>query len=163
MRFEFVQSHGEFARAWLGEYYRAPRRGTLRVRGGPALAFFGWRLGTLRPGEWPALLGAFALGYGVYYACKPLLRVALLVRRRHALGGSRTPIVVELDDTTVTIVSGAAETKLGWERISSAGWRASYLWLEVAGATRAIVPLRAIADRGAVEALLRAKGKWLDG
>jgi hypothetical protein len=163
MRLEFVQTHGEFAAAWLGEYYRAPRRGTLRVLGGPALGFFGWRLGTLRPGEWPALVGAVALGLGVYTMLKPLLEVALLVRKRHALGGNRVTIVVDLADDAITVASGPAETKLGWDRISCAGQRSSYLWFEVAGATRAIIPLRAIADREAVVALFRAKGKWARG
>jgi hypothetical protein len=160
MRFEFVQTHREFAAAWLAEYYRAPRWGTIRVLGGPALAFFGWRLSALRQGDWLGLVGSLILGYGVYYACKPLVRVGLLVRRRHKLGGNRTTIVVEIGDEEVSIVSGRAETRFGWDRIRCAGWRSRYLWLEVGGA-RAIVPARAIADRAAVEEIFRAKGKWV--
>ncbi|MBI4701544.1 MAG: hypothetical protein HY744_10350 [Deltaproteobacteria bacterium] len=159
MRFEFCQSHGEFAYAWLVEYYRASRWGALRLLGGPALAYVGWRLHVVHRGQWPALLGALALGYGIYYALKPLLRVLLIVRQRRRLRVSEHPMVVEMTDAGIAMRAGSAESRLGWDRVAAAGRRSGYFWLELAGGARVVIPLRAIADRAALERLLREQGK----
>ncbi|MBW2528925.1 MAG: YcxB family protein [Deltaproteobacteria bacterium] len=159
MRFEFVQTHGEYARAWLAEYFRGGRWGPLRLLGGPAMIYLGWRMHVLRPGEWLAAVGSFTIGFGIYYALKPLLQVALLLRKRHKIAAQRTTVVVEVDDEGITIRSGEAETSLGWTEIVRAGWRPTYLWFEFASGARAIVPRRAIEDRDALDALLRDKKK----
>lgn len=159
MRFEFVQSHREYAWAWLVEYYRSGRWGPLRLLGGPAMVYLGWRLHVLRPGEWLAAVGSFTIGFGVYYTLKPFLQILLLLRRRHKMGAQRTPVIVELDDAGLRIRSGGAETSLGWERVSKAGWRPTYLWFELSSGSRAIVPTRAIDDPAPLDALLRAQGK----
>lgn len=159
MRFEFVQSHREFAWAWLVEYYRARKWGPLRILGGPAMAFLGWRLHVLRPGSWVAALGSFAIGFGIYYACKPLLQVALLLRRRHQLGAQRTAVIVEVTDEGIEIRSGSAKTSLAWDQIQRAGWRPRYFWFELASGSRAIVPERAIDDRAPLSELFRKHGK----
>lgn len=162
MRFEFVENHGEFALAWLSEYYGSRRWGAVRVLAGPGLALLGYQLGALRPGEWIALIGTLIFGYGVYYACRPLLQVTLLVRKRAKLGASRRTTVMVIDDGGVRIHSGKAEMKLGWEKISAAGWRPRYFWVELNGGARAVIPTRAISndDRGALEQLFRERDKW---
>lgn len=161
MRFEFIQTHREFSLAWIGEYYRMGKWGGLRLLGGPAMVYVGWQLRVLRPGHWLAAVGSFAIGYGIYYAVKPLLQVLLLLRRRHKLGGHRTTMVVDVDAEGIVIHSGSAHTTLGWDQIARAGWRSSYLWFELAQSTRAIIPLRSIEDREAIEQLFREQGKWV--
>lgn len=159
MRFEFVQSHREYGWAWLAEYYRSGRWGPLRLIGGPAAVFLGWRMHVLRPGEWLAAVGSFTIGFGIYYALKPLLQLALLLRRRHKIGAQQTQIVVDVDDEGLTIRSGEAETHLGWSEVARAGWRPTYLWFELTSGSRAIVPKRAIANRTGLNELLESKRK----
>ena len=160
MRFEFVQTHGEFARAWLVEYYRSGKWTFVRVLGGPAMAYLGWRLHQLQPGTWMAALGSFGIGFGIYYALKPFLHVALLVRRRHKRGAQTTKVIVEVDgEDGIRVESGSASTTLGWDQIVRAGWRRGYLWFEVTQGSRAIIPMRAIADREALDAVFRDHGK----
>ena len=61
--------------------------------------------------------------------------------------------------TIVSAPSRSAETSLGWDQVVRAGWRPRYLWFEIAGGSRAIIPLRAIDDRDSLEQLFRDQGK----
>ena len=160
MRFEFTLSHGEFAKAWLAEYYLATKWGPLRLLGGPFLGLLGWQLRTLRPRTYLAAFGAFTIGYGIYYALKPLLQVGLLVRRRHKLGAQRTTTVVHVDDDGIRITCGSASSSIGWDRVARAGKRPGYVWFEISETTRGTIPLAAIDDLPALEGLFRDQDKW---
>lgn len=159
LRYEFVHTHGEFALAWLGEHYQAPKWGPVRVLGGPLLAFLGFKLNRLRPGEWVAVVGTLMLGIGLYYTLRPALRLALLVRRRHRLGALRTTTRVELSADRIMLAAGPLEQRIDWERVTAAGWRRRYFWFELDGTTRALIPTRVIPDRQPLEALFRAQGR----
>ncbi len=160
MRFEFILTDREFVRAWLAEYYLGSKRAVLRIFGGPALALFGWRLHVLYRGSPLAIVGVLGIGYGIYFALKPLLQVALELRKRRRLGAGSIATVVELDDDGIHIQSGAATADFAWERIARAGQRLDYLWFETHQGTKGTIPLRAVSDQQALEQRFREQGKW---
>ncbi len=160
MHYEFVLTHGQFAKAWLAEYYLAAKSGPFRLFGGPFMAALGWQLHRMFRGSPMAVLGSVAIGFGVYYTLKPFLQIALKLRYRHRFGAHKTKTEVTLDDDGIEIRSGKAEVSLGWDRIARAGKRPHYVWFETDKSTRGTIPRTAIDDLPALEQLFRDKGKW---
>lgn len=156
----FTLTHGELARAWLFEYYRRGLWGVLRLLGGPALVVVGWTLRQSGDGL-VAAFGAFAVGYGVYYAVKPLLHVAFQVRRRVRVRADLVETTVRFGDDGIDVEHGASRTHIGWVDVGGAGRSATYLWFELPGGNRAPLPLRAVDDVEAVIARFREHDVWL--
>ena len=76
-----------FFRTWLADYYGKPGWGVVRLLGGPVLVATGVGLRVVARGGLAEGLGALLIGYGAYYALRPLVRVWLAARQRRARGG----------------------------------------------------------------------------
>jgi hypothetical protein len=145
--------------AWLREYYRRPGVRMLRVVGGPLLLVLGV---LMQSGGEPfsRIMGIGALGLGVWWTLKPLFTVSVLTRRRRQQGRAEVEIAVTLGGDGVRVEDGKTKTELPWERVSAAGESDRYVWLELRGGTRMVIPRRAIDDPEALRELLAERSEW---
>jgi hypothetical protein len=158
LRVTFKLSPGEFAKSWLGDYYRQRGMGQIRRLAGPALMALGLTLRAIARGEvMVTAAGSFFFYYGIYYIVRPFLLLAFAVVRR----GGGSDVTLELDDRGVRLSDPSSLSKrIGWDVVDGGGELGDYAWVEIRGGTRITIPKRAFADAAAFEACLREHGKW---
>ncbi len=159
LTYRFTLSDDEFARAWLREYYRRPGWRVFRVAFGPAVAILGVAM-VRGDALFNRAMGIAAILLGAWYALKPFLAARMIRNARHKSGRSDLAIELRLSDRGVRIDDGHKRTDLAWEDVTAAGRGPDYVWYEIGRGARATIPLRAVDDLDALEALLREKTAW---
>lgn len=159
LRYRFVLSDEEFARAWLREYYRRPGWRAWRIVGGPCFVALG--LAMMRGEElFSRAVGTAAIVLGLWYGLKPLLAARMLRAERRRSGRSDVELEVRVHAGGVRIDDGAVKKELPWSEIVRAGASKEYVWYELRGGSRATIPLRVVDDPEALYATLRAHTAW---
>lgn len=158
--FRFTLTDAEYRRAWIREYYRRPGARVLRLLAGPLLAMLGVGMIARAPDLFERGMGVVALLFGLYLVFKPLLLANALVRRRQQSGMADRELEVSLRKEGVRIDDGKVRTNLPWDEVRAAGRGPDYVWYEMKGGSRATIPLRAVEDVEALEALLRDRTEW---
>ncbi|MFK7987971.1 MAG: hypothetical protein AB8I08_18270 [Sandaracinaceae bacterium] len=160
LSYRFRLSDGEFRRVWLTEYYRRPGWRSVRIVAGPALVALG--ISSLRAGDlFNRVMGGVCVAFGLYYALKPFLAAWMLTKQRKQSGVADQEIGVTFTPEGVEIDQGGARTELGWDDVRAAGSGARYVWYELNRGARATIPMSAIDDPAALEALLREHTEWV--
>lgn len=160
LSYRFRLSDGEFRRVWLTEYYRRPGWRAVRIVAGPALIALG--ISSLRADDlFNQVMGGVCAAFGLYYALKPFLAAWMLAKQRQKSGVADQEIGVTFGPDGVEIDQGNTRTELGWEDIAAAGSGVRYLWYELKRGARATIPMSAIDDPAALEALLREHTEWV--
>ncbi|HBQ16145.1 MAG TPA: hypothetical protein DEF51_35105 [Myxococcales bacterium] len=158
--YRFALTDGEYRRAWIREYYRRPGARMLRLLAGPLIALLGVGMLARAPRLFERGMGVVALFFGLYLLFKPLLLANALVRRRQRTGMAERELEVTLRAEGIRIDDGKIRTNLPWDEVRAAGRGPDYVWYEMKGGSRATIPLRAVDDLEALEALLRDKTSW---
>lgn len=132
----------------------------MRIVAGPGLIVLG--LSSLRAGDlFNRVMGGVCAVFGLYYALKPFLAAWMLTKQRRQSGVADQEIGVTFGPEGVEIDQGNTRTELGWEDVRAAGSGSRYVWYELKRGARATVPMSAIEDPAALEALLREHTEWV--
>jgi hypothetical protein len=150
----------EFIESSLAHYYLAPRSGCSRLLAGPAVVGIGLLLRAQAHGGLFEGLGALCIGYGLFYALKPLVAVSLASRARRKAGTHETTL--ELGDAGVSLSGPNHSVSLDWQTIRRAKCRRGCYWLESRSGIRWCLPMRVVNNPAPLLRLLREKGKWSD-
>jgi hypothetical protein len=158
--YRYRLSAREFIESSLVRYYLAPRTGCLRMLAGPAAVGLGLLLREQARGGLVEGLGALCIGYGLFYALRPLFSVWLASRARRKAGTHE--ITLELGDAGVSLSGPNDAVNLAWQTIRRAQRRRGCYWLESRSGVRWCLPTRVVKDPAPLVRLLREKGKWRD-
>ncbi len=160
LTYRFVLSDAEFGHMWLREFYRRPGWRIWRVIGGPCFIALGIAMarGTevLTTG-----MGVGSIVFGLWYAVRPWIAMKAIVAQRRKRGRSNIELELWLHRDGIRVDDGKVKKEIPWENIVRAGESRSYVWYELAGGSRATIPLRVVGDRDALQEKLAAHTDWV--